>query len=269
MNLSGKKALVTGASRGIGRSIAEAFVVQGIQVFGTSRNPESVDWPEGITPIALDLSSSQSVQNAWDLAKLGEQGFDILVNNAGAGAFGSFGDLEFAQWEDQIASMLLGPMKLAQLCMKQWSAERPGVLVCVGSLAIEYPIPYMSGYNAAKAGLAAFCESLLLEGDPRVARVLELRLGDVNTQFNEHVFGGARGSRQDRVWRAMCRHVAKGPSAEQVAQQLVRHLERDAVGVVRVGGFFQAFVASVFGRLVSHRIRRAVNLSYYKAGSER
>ncbi|MDQ8179446.1 SDR family NAD(P)-dependent oxidoreductase [Pelagicoccus sp. SDUM812005] len=269
MTLTGKTALVTGASRGIGRAIAEAFVGVGIQVLGTSRDPDAVEWPQGVVPVRLDLSSPESVQQGWDAGKLAEQHFDIVVNNAGAGTFGSFAERDWEQWEQQVATLLLGAMKVAHLSLGRWTSERPGTLVNVSSLAVEYPIPYMSGYNVAKAGLAAFCESLSLECDPAVVRVLELRLGDVNTRFNDSMVGGPQGSRQERVWEAMCRHVAKGPSSEEVARQLLKLLQRDRSGVARVGGFFQAFVASVFGRLVSHRLKRAANLSYYNAGSKR
>ncbi len=264
MHLAQKKALVTGASRGIGRSVAEALVAEGIQVFGTSRSPDQVDWPEGVIGVELNLSSSSSTQAGWNHALRKAEHFDIVINNAGSGVFGGFCDCEFVQWEEQVRSMLLGPMELSQLAINEWSKEKPGVLVNVSSLAVEYPIPFMSGYNSAKAGLASFSESLLLECDPETVRVVELRLGDVNTGFNDYVRGRPKGAIQERVWSAMCRHVAKGPEPEEVARCLLKHLYAETVGIVRMGGFFQSIVASVFARMVSHRLKRAANLSYYK-----
>lgn len=264
MHLAKKKALVTGASCGIGRSIAEALVAEGIQVFGTSRSPDDVDWPDGVIGVELDLSSSSSIQSGWAQVLERAEHFDILINNAGSGAFGEFSECAFEQWEDQVRAMLLGPMELSQLAMKKWSREKPGVLVNVSSLAVEYPIPFMSGYNSAKAGLAGFCESLLLECDPEVVRVVELRLGDVNTGFNNYVRGKPKGALQNRIWSAMCRHVEKGPGPGEVAMCVLKHLRAETVGIVRMGGFFQSILASVFGRMVSHRVKRAANLSYYK-----
>lgn len=269
MELSGKRALVTGASRGIGRSIAEALVAEGIQVFGTSRTPEDVDWPAGVTGIELDVSSPDSVERGWAASNLDKVVFDIVVNNAGAGAFGAFHEKDFAQWEAQIGTLLLGPMKIAQLAIARWSLGKAGVLVNVSSLAVEYPIPYMSGYNVAKAGLAAFSESLQLEYCADKVRLLELRLGDMDTGFNDRVSGKPMGDRQERVWAAMCRHVGEGPAPEKAAEVLLKYLKSDKGGVVRFGGFFQSIVASLFARMVSHRVKRAANLSYYKVGRDR
>lgn len=269
MKLAGKSALITGASRGVGRAIAGALVAEGMQVVGTSRDPENVDWPEGVRGISFEASSAESAEASWVAGGFQESTFDLVVNNAGSGAFGAFSDTDFEQWENQVGLMLLGVMKVSHLALNRWSVDRPGVLVNVGSLASEFPIPYMSGYNAAKAGLAAFNESLVMETDPMIAKVLELRLGDVNTGFNDHVVGGALGRRQQTVWNAMCEHVSKGPQPEAVAGRLLQCLVKDRDGVVRVGGFFQAKLAPFFLKLVSHRVRRAANISYYNVSRGR
>lgn len=262
-SFAGQTALVTGASRGIGRAIAKALVAEGMQVVGTSRDPDSADWPAGVEGARLDASSAESVEQCWRQAGLDERRLDLVVNNAGAGVFGAFEERSFEDWERQVGLMLLGVMKLSHLALGKWSPENPGVLVNIGSLACEYPIPYMSGYNAAKAGLAAFCESLQLEADPAAALILELRLGDISTGFNNSVAGRPSGSRQNRVWKAMLAHVDSGPPPEFVAAKLVKCLARREEGLVRVGGFFQAIVAPLFRRLASRSLSLGVNRSYY------
>lgn len=261
--VAGKTALVTGASRGVGRAVAVALAAEGTHVLGTSREPEDKDWPEGVTPLRFDMSSPSAVARSWDAARLDERDVSILVNNAGAGVFGEFGDVEFDDWEAQIGLMLLGPMKLSHLAMRRWSRERPGLLANVTSLATEFPIPLMSGYNAAKAGLSGFTESLMQETDPQIARVIELRLGDFNTQFNGSVKRVGGSKRAQRVWEAMERHVAASPSPEVAARRLVVAMRRGERGLVRAGSFYQAVVASLFGKIVSHSAKRAANVSYY------
>ncbi len=256
--------MVTGASRGVGRAISKALAAAGVEVVGTSRNADRVDWPEGVSGVTFDCSTASSVESSWRAAGFDQSGFDIVVSNAGSGAFGSFRDEDFENWEDQIQLMLLGAMKVSQLVLSSWTPANPGVLVQIGSLATEYPIPYMSGYNAAKAGLAAFCESIRLETDPRIARVVELRLGDVATRFNDHVKGAPKDPRQKDAWEAMCQHVEEGPEPEIVAKRLLKALSRDQVGIIRTGSFFQAIVGSLFARFLSSSLKAKLNCYYYR-----
>ncbi len=263
MQLDGQRALVTGASSGIGRAISEAFVAAGIEVFGTSRNPQEVDWPTGVTGLALDVSSPSSSEAGWKAARLDDKEISILVNNAGSGVVGPFAETDFHSWDEQVGLLLRGPMKLCHLALQQWTPKYPGVLVNVSSLAAEYPIPFMTGYNAGKSGLAGLSESLCQELDEQVARVIELRIGDVNTSFNESVRRHGRTPRLEAVWQAMQRHASKAPDPEKVAEALLSALTKDRSGVIRVGSFFQAVVASLFGRLAPAKLKRKANLRYY------
>ncbi|MBK1875438.1 SDR family NAD(P)-dependent oxidoreductase [Pelagicoccus mobilis] len=268
MELKGKTALVTGASRGIGRAMAEALVANGASVLGTSRDAGQVNWPNGVEGVSLDVSSATAVEESWRAAGLDNRGIDIVINNAGEGVFGAFAEIDFEEWEQQVGLMLLGAMKISQLALKLWSRERPGTLVNVGSLASEFPIPFMSGYNAAKAGLAAFTESLQMETSPEVVTVLELRLGDISTGFNESIRGNPQDERQGRVWELMCKHVEEGPVPAYVAAKLLGCLLQKREGVVRVGGLFQSRIAPLFKRLVSHSVKLIVNRSYYNLGRD-
>ena len=210
-SLAGRTALVTGASQGIGRAIGVALAAEGVKVYGGSRRPELVDWPTGLEPLAFDVSTADAAERSWRASPLAAEGVSILVNNAGAGVFGTFAETDFGRWQGQVELLLLAPMRLAHLALQGWSAERPGALVNVGSLACEFPIPYLSGYNAAKAGLAAFSESLLLEAESRAAQVVELRLGDFATGFGGRMDRVAVGARQEAALRAMERRMAEGP----------------------------------------------------------
>lgn len=256
-------ALVTGASRGIGRAIAVELAAAGYTVYGSSRDPGAADWPAGIIPVALDLSDADALQRDWEKARLGEVAFSVLVNNAGAGVFGEFSEIDFSLWRAQVELLLVSPMKLCHLVAAGWKRERPGVVVNVSSLAVEYPIPFMSGYNAAKAGLSGFTESLLLEPGLAEARVIDFRLGDYNTGFGAAMVRQGKSRESESVWQAMLEHVSAAPPPEHAAKKLLRAIRTGRAGTVRAGGFFQSVVASLFGKFVWSSLRRAVNLRYY------
>ena len=266
MEVSGAKALVTGASRGVGLAIAKALLEKGAMVWGTSRVPEEVNWPEGVTPLRMDLSSSEAIETAWLDQGLGEIEFDIVVNNAGSGAFARYEELPFETWEAQIDLLLLGAMKIARLALPGLK-ERKGYLVNVGSLAAEFPIPFMSAYNAAKAGLSAFTESLVIESVGSGLKVVNLELGDLKTDFNRSVVvkigKNEIGVCADTVWKRIERRISSSPTPDIAANQLLRCIEKEKIGRIRAGSRFQTIFAPLFSRLAPRNLIRTINISYY------
>jgi len=266
MDIRGARALVTGASKGIGKAIAEALVAQGAVVWGTSRNPENYDWPKGVKPLQLDLSSVASIETAWDSQRMESLEFDIVVNNAGSGAFGRFDNFDFEVWENQIDVLLVGPMSLSRLALPGLR-KRKGYLVNVSSLAAEFPIPFMSAYNTAKAGLSAFSESLVIESVGSDLKVLDFQLGDFKTDFNYSVIKkigkNEIGVCAYAVWERIKRRISTSPTPDTAADKLVRCIQKEKRGVIRAGTMFQVRLAPLFSRLIPRNIIRAINISYY------
>lgn len=266
MELKGARALVTGASRGVGQAIARALLEEGSLVWGTSRSPESVEWPDGLSPVRLDLASPEAIETAWREQGLGDLEFDIVVNNAGAGAFGRFEDLSFAEWEQQIDTLLIGSMKVAHLALPALKAKG-GYLVNVGSLAAEFPVPFMSSYNAAKAGVTAFSESLAIEAVGTDLKVVNLELGDFKTDFNHSVVKKISkneiGVCADTVWKRIERRISVSPTPDTAANQLLRCIQKEKKGLIRSGTRFQTFWAPLFSRLAPRKLIRIFNISYY------
>ncbi len=266
MEIAGSKALVTGASRGVGAAIARALMDQGAEVWGTSRDPGQVEWPEGLRPLQLDLGAASRIEQAWNEQRLSDIGFDIVVNNAGSGAFGRFEEMEFEVWESQIQTLLLGVMKLTRLALPDL-LERGGYLVNVGSLAAEFPIPFMSAYNAAKAGLSAFTESLVIESLGSDFKIVNLELGDLKTDFNRSVFKKTSkneiGVCADTVWRQIERRIYVSPTPDTAANQLLRCIQKEKIGRIRAGSRFQTIFAPLFSRLAPRNLIRTINISYY------
>ncbi|AWI08613.1 SDR family NAD(P)-dependent oxidoreductase [Ereboglobus luteus] len=283
-----KTAFITGASSGIGRAIAEMLLAEGVRVWGTARDtarlaPLAQKHPGAFTPVALDLDDSDAAMAALEKAacNAGATGttadalgltrsFDIVINNAGYGAFAPFASVDFSLWQKQLDAMLATTARLAQTAFRAMQARRRGCLVNISSLVVDFPLPYMSGYNMAKAGLSALSASLAFEARGTPVCVIDFRPGDYRTSFN-HVMqpasGNPAGVAQDErvasVWKTVDAQFNAAPLPERAARDLRRALRRGRSGTVRSGTFFQARLAPLGARLLPGRLLRAIAAHYF------
>jgi short-subunit dehydrogenase len=246
-----RTAFVTGAASGLGKAFAGMLAAEGVRVWGTSRNPDRLAGQPGIVPVALDLSDGGAAAAAFDRAEReAGEGFDIVVNNAGYGVFGEFAAVDFAQWQAQMAAMLVATLRIAHSAWKSMIERNHGVLVNVSSIGVDFPLPYMSGYNVCKAGLSALSEALIFESRGTEVRVIDFRPGDYRTAFNDNMrtapgFSGT-APRTAGAWRALESNLRSAPPAERAAADLRGAIVRNKSGVVRSGSFFQARFAPPF-----------------------
>jgi len=268
-----RTALVTGASSGLGAAFADMLAAEGVEVWASARQPERLAalgarHPGRIHPVVLDLADGPAAVAAVQRAA-GEAGagFDLLINNAGYGIFGEFGAIEGAAWEGQLAAMLGTTLRLTQVAWRVWTARGRGTLVNVSSLAAEFPLPYMSGYNVAKAGLSALSESLMFESRGTGIIVIDFRPGDYRTGFNRAMQttpplaplpGGMAAA-----WDALEANLQGAPAPERAAADLRRALRRPRTGVVRSGSLFQTALAPLWARLVPVSWLRAASARYF------
>jgi NAD(P)-dependent dehydrogenase (short-subunit alcohol dehydrogenase family) len=225
-------------------------------------------------PVALDLADPAAAEAAYHRAADAAGGaFDVVIHNAGYGIFGDFAATDFAVWQRQLDAMLATTLRLAHAALRDFRV-RPaggprGCLVNVASLAVEFPLPGMTGYNVAKAGLAAASESLIVETRGEGISVIDFRPGDYRTDFNlamQLQFPGGTApadSRLRRAWTALERNLQAAPPPARAAADLRRALRRGRSGTVRSGSFFQARLAPLFARLAPLPLRRAVTGAYF------
>lgn len=267
-------AFVTGASAGLGRAFAEMLLAEGVLVWGTARDgARLVDlanrYPVAFIPVVLDLADPEAAEGSLARAAKSAGGaVELLVNNAGYGVFGGFDTTDFAQWDRQIAAMLGTTMRLTHLALRQMRARDRGCIVNVSSLAAEFPLPYMSGYNVAKAGLSAFSESLIVETRGTGISVIDFRPGDYRTDFNQSMQNvspavPASSASPARAWQQLERHLGASPLPAHAAEGLRAALLRGRSGTVRCGSFFQARLAPLLARLAPAAWRRAVTAKYF------
>lgn len=263
-------AFVTGASGGLGHAFCDMLLAEGVRVWGTARDPQrlqSLAAHSRFTALALDLEKPTEAVAAFRAAQSAAGGhFDLVIQNAGYGVFGRFTQIEPERWTRQLSDMLLSTINLSHAALVPMMAHGRGTLVHVSSIATELPIPFMAGYNIAKAGLSAFSESLLVETRSTQVAVIDFRPGDYRTDFNQGMDPAAQthDPQLKRVWQRIEANLAAAPAPAQAARDLRTALLRRRRGIVRSGGFFQTRLAPAFAAFAPVSLLRALSARYFK-----
>ena len=253
VNSPGRRALVTGASSGLGAAIAHRLAAAGWEVHGTSRKPAAEHAHHSVTIQwhQVDLSDPDNVE-AW--IKEQPQLFasvHLLVNNAGFGLIGPLEALDPQKVTDQLHCLLATPVRLCQAVLPAMKTRGAGVILNVSSLAAELPLPYAATYNAAKAGLSALSTSLQTECHGSGVRVIDFRPGDLQTPFNQNTVLSLKGDKNAaRAWQAMERHAAESPTVAACADAVLELVTHQRQKRARWGGWIQAHLAPLGVRLL-------------------
>lgn len=266
-----RTAFVTGASTGLGRAFTEMLLADGVRVWGTSRELGRLaalraKHAPHFTPVALDLRDGARAEESFHAAaREAGEGFDIVINNAGYGVFAEFAAVEFSVWQAQLEVMLVHTARLAHAALRGMLARQRGALVNISSLAAEFPLPFQSAYNVAKAGLTALNESLMIETAGSGVIVLDVRPGDYRTDFDGSVQRPQANppARLARAWDNFARMMASGPQPAHAAAALRAALLRHRSGTVRTGRIFQATLAPLLARLGPLALKRRVQARYF------
>ncbi|MDY7026197.1 MAG: 3-oxoacyl-ACP reductase FabG [Pseudomonadota bacterium] len=187
-----KLAFITGASRGIGLSIAEQFIKAGYQVVGSATSQEGADrlqahfdqLGEGHLGVCMNQAESDSIQAAVDAIKAQYDKLpDVLVNNAGITRDGLMMRMKASDWNDVINTNLTGVFTLTQLCVKAMMKARFGRVIQIGSVVGRMGNPGQANYCAAKAGIEGFSRSLAKEVASRGITVNTIAPGFIQTDM--------------------------------------------------------------------------------------
>jgi NAD(P)-dependent dehydrogenase (short-subunit alcohol dehydrogenase family) len=220
------KALVTGASRGIGRAIAQALLQAGYEVTGTSRNPSALSDAErlpGLRWLPLDLRSGESIGACAAAAG----NVDVLVNNAGVSQVGALEELPLERVRSLFEMNVFGTVRLTQLILPGMRERRSGAIVTVTSFAAVTTIPFFSAYAGSKAALVAVFRGLRQEVAPWGIRVCVLAPFEMRTTMPLDVCYDQASSYMPFVGRVHAmrdRQLAGGPDPSMVADAMLRIL---------------------------------------------
>jgi 3-oxoacyl-[acyl-carrier protein] reductase len=252
MNLTGKTALVTGASRGIGRAIALELAQQGIQhllLVAKDRQrlanvaQEITTMGVKVTTLSVDLTQPSAINIAIAQAWRTHRPIHLLVNCAGVAHQAPFLETKLPKVTEEISLNLLGMMTITRLLAKRMASQKEGTIVNVSSLMGKVAAPTMSTYSATKFAIIGFTQALRSELASHNIKVVALLPTLTDTDM-------ARNLKLFRWVMPM--------TPEQVAQALVSGLYKNS-GEILVG--WQSYLAVWCQRIFPQLFQRLLSLS--------
>ena len=183
LELTGRRALVTGGTKGIGAAVVEVLRDAGVQVVATARSIPTQPL-EGVHFVAADLLTARGCATAAEsvLTQLG--GIDILVDALGGSSApgGGFAALDDDAWWKEISQNLMAAVRLDRALLPSMIEQGSGVIIHITSIQHELPLPESTtAYAAAKAALSTYSKSLSKEVTPKGIRVVRVSPGWVET----------------------------------------------------------------------------------------
>lgn len=184
--LDGKIALVTGASRGIGRAIAMQLAEQGVRVFGTATSQQGADTiSEFGTGLILDVTQQDSITAALKTMEDTAGMPEILINNAGITADNLFMRMKDEEWDRVISANLTSVFKLCKACVRPMLKAKWGRIVNISSIVAFSGNAGQANYSAAKAAMVGLSKSLAQEVASRGITVNIVAPGFIETDMTK------------------------------------------------------------------------------------
>ena len=180
--MKNKVVLITGASRGIGRAVADEFFERGHTVYGTSRK-----WKKSpgikFNQLEMDVVDQKSVESGINEIVEKEGRLDVLVNNAGISHTGSIEDMSIDAVRSIFETNYMGTIHTIQSSLPFMRKQGFGDIVNVGSLAGKIGVPFQAHYSASKYAIEGLSEALSHEVKKFGIRVILIEPGDVGTEI--------------------------------------------------------------------------------------
>lgn len=238
LGIAGKAALVMGASRGIGRGIAEGLAREGVRVILASRdgdkcaaNAAAISDKYGVEAhgVACDQSDVAAVDRTAAFAEDAFGGIDILVNNTGGPPFGAISQVDTETWQAQFEAMVLSVFRLTGHLLPGMRARGWGRILIVGSTGVIEPIPELGISNTLRVALANWAKTLSFE----IARD--------NVTINMLLPGRIGTERLDQFYKTNAERT--GRAVAEVAAAVAAEIPMGRVGTVEEFAGLAVFLA--------------------------
>jgi len=264
-----KVVLITGASSGIGKSIAVFLSEKGYKVYGTSRNPKNIE-NVSFNLIALDVLKVDTINSAIDLIIKKEGRLDILINNAGMGITGPIEDTPTDEMRAVFNTNVFGAIDVMKAVLPQMREQKSGIIINVTSIAGYMGLPFRGLYSATKGALEIITEATSMEVKPFGVRVVNVAPGDFATniaagRYHTPVFEkSAYKENYQKNLDLMDAHVNSGMNPLEMAKAVHKIINSKNSKIhYKVGGFMEKF-SIVLKRILPDRTYQKILMNHFK-----
>ncbi|PWG05423.1 SDR family oxidoreductase [Polaribacter aquimarinus] len=264
-----KVVLITGASSGIGKSIATVLSDKGYKVYGTSRNPKNLE-KISFKLIALDVLKVDTIQRAVDLVIQKEGRLDVLVNNAGMGITGPLEDTPTDEMRAVFNTNLFGAIDVMKAVLPQMRSQQSGLIINVTSIAGYMGLPFRGLYSATKGALEIVSEATSMEVKQFGINVVNIAPGDFATNIAEGRYHTPvfENSAYKKTYQSnldlMDAHVDEGMHPKEMAKAVFNIINTKKPKIhYKVGKFMEKF-SIILKRILPDRVYEKLLMNHYK-----
>ena len=267
--MSKKVVLITGASSGIGKAIAEYLSSKDFIVYGTSRNPKKVK-NVGFKMVALDVLDLETINEAVTTILNNEGRLDVLINNAGKGITGPIEDTPTEEMKGNFDTNFFGPIEVMKAVLPQMRKQKSGKIINVTSIAGYMGLPFRGVYSASKGALELITEAINMEVKQYGINVVNVAPGDFATniasgRYHTPVFeDSAYKEKYAENLALMDSHVDGGMNPIVMAKAIYKIINKTNPKIhYKVGGFMEKF-SIVLKRILPDTWYEKLLMNHYK-----
>lgn len=267
-NKNSKVVLITGASSGIGKAIAEYLITKDFIVFGTSRNPGNTS--SNFPLVALDVTKPETIKSAVEevISRAGK--IDILVNNAGVGITGPIEETPDEEIKKAFNTNYFGPINVIKAVLPEMRKNKSGLIINVTSIAGYMGLPYRGIYSASKGALEITTEAFRMELKAFNIKMTNVAPGDFATNIAAGRYhaplleDSPYKSQYGKTLELMNQHVDEGQNPYVMAESVYKIIQEKEPKVhYRVGEPLQKFSVAL-KRILPDKLYERLLLKHYK-----
>ncbi|GAA4319690.1 SDR family oxidoreductase [Pontixanthobacter gangjinensis] len=266
---SQKVVLITGASSGIGKSIATYLSIRNFKVYGTSRKANA-STQNGFSFVQLDVTKEETIVAAIENVVAKEGRIDILINNAGVGITGPIEETPEEEIKKAFETNYYGPLRMIKHSLPIMRRQRGGLIINVTSIAGYMGLPYRGIYSATKGALEITAEAYRMEIKQFGIQMTNVAPGDFATNIASGRYHApvTPGSPYEEVYgktlKLMNEHVDAGQDPELMAKEILKIIETPEPKVhYKVGERLQKFSVKLKG-LLPDKLYEKMLMKHYK-----